>query len=390
MKDRSRLTTLLHIFFIITALLPLSVHAEALFSESWGFRLDLPEGYDYTDGDGRNKFSFYNQAAGGTVDIIVYENGRYDTPEKAAQDVIGRLKAAGDIALFDYENRQAALLQLQFEGVDGQLSGWGLCVELDGDQGGRPLMLTLSYGPTSLEYLDSFHLSILDSIAPGPADNRRPGPVSHFSYPPSRKKLFPLSGIEGLSAFLGIDDAEASQALVDREFSVLAFYIDSPLWQEAWKRYYRAIYRDSFDRLSDLAFALERHFAPEPGLGPQESGRRLAEALLHWVQEFYYERDFMGSDFVNPVSAVLEGRGDCDSRALLWAILLRHANITSAMMVSREYGHAMGLAELEGDGARFMLEDKEFLVAETTAQVPLGLIGSEVADPEKWLGIRFE
>jgi hypothetical protein len=98
----------------------------------------------------------------------------------------------------------------------------------------------------------------------------------------------------------------------------------------------------------------------------------------------------MGSDFVNLVSAATEGRGDCDSRALLWAVILEQANIPAAIMVSRDYGHAMGLAGLDGAGARFDLEGKSWLVAETTAIVPLGLIGAGVSETSKWLGVSFE
>jgi len=110
---------------------------------------------------------------------------------------------------------------------------------------------------------------------------------------------------------------------------------------------------------------------------------------LMWVQSFSYERDFMGSDFVNPVSAATEGRGDCDSRAMLWAIVLNHANIPSGLMVSRHYSHAMGLADLPGTGARLEKDGKRFLVAETTAKVSIGMIGETVSDPVHWLGILF-
>jgi hypothetical protein len=98
----------------------------------------------------------------------------------------------------------------------------------------------------------------------------------------------------------------------------------------------------------------------------------------------------MGSDFVNLVSAATEGRGDCDSRALLLAILLEQANIPGAIMVSREYSHAMGLADIAGPGARFSAGGKRWLVAETTAAVKIGLIGKGSADPAKWLGVIFE
>jgi hypothetical protein len=113
---------------------------------------------------------------------------------------------------------------------------------------------------------------------------------------------------------------------------------------------------------------------------------KLPAQALAWVQSFIYERDQTGSDFVNPVSAILEGRGDCDSRALVWAIILEQANIPAAMMVSQEYSHAMGLVDIAGPGARFEIENKKWLVAETTAPVSLGLIGQDVSGIEHWIG----
>jgi hypothetical protein len=129
---------------------------------------------------------------------------------------------------------------------------------------------------------------------------------------------------------------------VDREFEVLRRQADSPRWQQAWTRFYRAIHRDSYSRLSEVASALLRHWSQTASAGD------LPSQALGWVQSFAYERNFMGSDFVNPVSAALEGRGDCDSRAMLWAIILEQAGIPAAIMVSAHYSHAMGLVDLAG------------------------------------------
>jgi hypothetical protein len=75
---------------------------------------------------------------------------------------------------------------------------------------------------------------------------------------------------------------------------------------------------------------------------------------------------------------------------MLWALILGQANINAGIMVSRDYGHAMGIAELEGPGARFPFMNKQFMVAETTAKVDLGLIGQNVSEIAKWLGVSFE
>jgi hypothetical protein len=192
------------------------------------------------------------------------------------------------------------------------------------------------------------------------------------------------------------NDAEAAQVLIEREFQVLQRYVFMENWQEAWIRYYRAIYRDSWDRIADAVFQLERNWnvtttsqegdAAENG----EKDRVLAEKALAWVQGFEYERDFSGSDFVNLVSAVTEGRGDCDSRAMLWAIILTQADIRAAIMVSRNHSHAMGLADIPGTGARFEAGGTKWLVAETTTNVDIGLIAQETSDIESWLGVILE
>jgi hypothetical protein len=192
-------------------------------------------------------------------------------------------------------------------------------------------------------------------------------------------------------------DAEAAQGLVDREFQVLKEFTGSPQWQEAWRRFYRAIRRDSWERLRDALFRLERSWNVEAALGGERiaegftglSDRELASRTLAYVQSFRYERDLMGSDFVNLVSAITEGRGDCDSRALLWALFLSQAGVDAGIMVSRDYSHAMGIADIGGPGARFPFEQKEYLVAETTAKVELGLIGKNMSEIAKWLGIIF-
>jgi hypothetical protein len=209
--------------------------------------------------------------------------------------------------------------------------------------------------------------------------------MTEFAFPreePPRVKL----ANTGAEAVIDKIVADAAQYIADREFKVLSYSAGTPRWKEAWVRFYRMIYRDAYDRLADAASALERSWNQS---GSDMANTETAAKALAWVQSFTYERNFMGSDFVNPVSAALEGRGDCDSRALLWAIILRQANIEAALMVSREYSHAMGLVDSPGPGARIELEKKQWLVAETTSAVALGRIAAGNSDPGKWIGVNF-
>ena len=354
--------------------------------------MDLPEGYEYTGGDGKDRFSFANPQ-GAKFDVVVYHaSGGRPAPfadvEALARDVQKRLNNRGDFDSFEYGQKSAVAIELSFAMPgSGFMSGWALCIEL-GDTAARaqprPLLLAMAYGPAGRTDLQALHFSALDSIVPEEKDRFIPGPISEFSYPRITETRLPVFGL-GINANVYEEDAEAAQALIDREFLVLRRYQNAPNWMDAWKRFYRAIYRDSYDRVVDIAFQVERSLNV-----PARENRDFADLVLRWVQSFEYERDMLGSDFINLVSAATEGRGDCDNRAMLWAIILRQAGIPSAIMVSRHYSHAMGLASVPGNGARFEVSGQKLLVAETTSQVPIGLIGETVSETEHWIGILFD
>jgi len=363
------------LFFLL--LLPALVAAEPLYSPAWGFFLDLPEGYEFTEGNGNDRFSFKNPQ-GAVVDIAVYHNV-YQNISQLSRDVERRLGNKGDIALFEYGDKAAALMELSFM----DYAGWGLCVQLgDTVDGGKPFLAALAYAPADKNGMDIYHLSALDSLAPSEIERRRPGPIMEFTYPRGQLKEAPIAGT-GLKTLVREHDAEAAQALIEREFALMRRYEKALDWKEAWIRYYRAIYRDSRDRIADAVVRLERNWN-------DGDKRAFATRALGFVQGFTYERDLSGSDFVNLVSAVIEGKGDCDSRAMLWALILRQGDIPAAMMVSRDYSHAMGLADIAGSGARFEDGGVKWLVAETTGKVDIGLISQDMSNTDKWLGILFE
>jgi len=355
-----------------------------MYSPTWGFSVDLPPGYVYVEGNAFDRFSFAGPS-GAMFDMAVYNGDFADVAEMMAT-IAGRLGNSGGVYFFVYGGREAAVMELDFAGFEG----WALGLELGGDWLTAPLLLALAYAPAGTENVDLLHVSALNSIAPSFAERLRPGPMTEFAFPRGMPAETPLAGGLGIYAEIRGGDAEAAQWLVDNEFLVLTLFQFSPYWQEAWIRFYRAIYRDAFDRVADAAFNIERRLggggSGEPGYAERDFARR----VLAFVQGFYYERDFEGSDFVNPVTAVVEGRGDCDSRAMLWAIILAHSNIRSAIMVSRHFSHAMGLADVPGPGARFEAGGVRWLVAETTAEVDIGLIDRDKSEIGHWLGVVFD
>jgi hypothetical protein len=365
-------------------LIPVFIYAQPLFSPTWGFRIELPQGYEYTEGDGKDRFSF-SGPNGAKFDIIVY-NDVYENMRELVNDINRRLSNQGNVDFFTYKNKQAAIIELNFSGF----TGYGLCFELTANQTGSrpPMLLALAYGPAEETVLGLFHLSALDSIVPSAEELFFPGPIMEYGYHRGEAKRLAI-GETGVTAMIRENDAELAQILIEREFNVLRHYVDSPNWQEAWIRYYRMVFRDSVDRITNAASALVQHLDGNI-LTTDNAKRAFAQRALTHIQGFKYERDFSGSDFLNLVSAITESRGDCDSRAMLWAIILGHADIRAAMMVSRHYGHAMGLADIAGAGARFEAHGTRWLVAETTDRVDIGLIAQDVSETRYWLGIIFE
>jgi hypothetical protein len=381
------------------------IFSSPLESPTWGFSLDLPEGYEFSGGNGKDAFSF-SHPDGAVFEINVSYSAQgqrttgqgsagraYASVEEMSRDVKAKLDSSGDLDFFEYRGKKASLLELDFllPGA-GRMSGWAICVELrqpntrpaGSSSISKPLLFAMAYGQAGKNELDVLHFSALDSIAPEESDRLAPGPITEYAYPEKTRIKAPVFALD-CEAWIFEEDAEAAQALVDREFQVLRRYQNSQSWKEAWIRFYRAVYRDSFERLTDIAFQVERKL----NVPPREN-RDFAGQALKWVQSFKYERNLFGSDFTNLVSAAIEGRGDCDNRAMLWAVILKQACIPSAMMVSRNFSHAMGLADLPGSGARFELNGQKLLVAETTADVSIGLINEAVSEIDQWLGVLFE
>jgi len=373
-------------FFLLLIFLPVFTFAESMYSPTWGFFIDLPEMYNYVAGDAKDRFSFEGPE-GLMVDIVVYNN-RFNSMLDLIEDVNRNIQNRGDVDFFKYNNRQAAIIKLVFGGYNG----WGLVVELDNHsttrQGGLPpMLLALAYAPANKKDLELFHLSALDSISPSHMELRYPGPIIEYSYP--RGELKNIRMPNGFNVMIHENDAEAAQSVIEREFMICQAYLNTPYLQQAVIRYYRLVYRDSYDRIKNAVDIIVRNFGGYTLNNDQEK-RAFAQKVLSYIQDYKYERFLVPSDFLNLVTAITESRGDCDSHAMLFAIILAKADIRSAMMLSHHHGHAIGLADLPGAGARFESNGIRWLVAETTAKVDIGLIAQEQSDPQHWYAILFD
>jgi hypothetical protein len=365
--------------------------AEELYSDS-GFFLELPEGFTLNDGDGSTRFSFTDPNGVLLFQIFLYEPARYPDAASMAKEILGKLSASADSEGFRYQRRDAVMAHFSFQLDGSPHEGWGFF--LNGaarNAAGVPDkdIVLLAYTPAErYEACLPFIFSCLDSFSVDAEARLYPGPVSQFNLPWGTEARKPASiafGGRTLSVPVDPEEGNAAQATVEREYLVLNSYADAApeLALAAWARFYRMIYRETFHRLDYTALVLSRE------LSGQKAPRDRASRLLAWTQGFRYDRDPSGSDVVNPLTAALEGRGDCDSRAMLLAILVRHGNGDALLLLSAKHSHALVAFDVEGPGARFPYAGKGWLIGETTDDVDIGLIDATMANPEDWLAVEF-
>lgn len=376
MKKEKNLPVRLLLVLLLLIIPVFTVHSEILVSEEWGYALDLPEGFILEQKEGSTRYRFSHELFPVTLQIALYGRSDFSAAKATLQHVTNQYSSTGQLVEFPWRLREAAIARLVFAGG----AGWAVCVELAGERG--YLVLAIHTDEKQAVAMEAVMISTLDSIATDTGSWHEPGPMTAFAWAPEKPVAGSVS-CGGRTMLVPFDtvDAPANQAVVDREFSLLSAYLETPYVYPAWERYYRMIYRDGWKRLEKAAFLMESCLGESPE-------KKLAE-LLAWTQTFSYERNHEGADFINLPEAFLSRTGDCDSRALLLIVLLKQMGIDAILLISPEFSHALAAVDCPGEGARFSHEGKEYLIAETTANVSPGMIDRDMADPDKWFAIRF-
>ncbi len=352
------------------------LNAEALVSPEWGYALDLPEAYVLAERNGTSRYHFSHNMYPVELQIALYPRTQFTKAVDALTFVTAQLESKSGTAVFEWRTREASLCMLKF----ATNAGWALSLELAGEKGW--LVMACFTSAARATELEPLMISTLDSVFTDDGSYFETGPMSAFAWPKEKNiEAFYTGTGKKISVPFNSIDAEANQFIVDREFKLLTAYLDSPLVYDAWKRYYRMIYRDAWARLVQPAFIVQNTL-------PADSAA-IAAKLLAWTQTFTYERNFEGSDFHNIPDAFMTQKADCDSRALLLVLLLNQMGIDAVLLVSPEYSHSVAAVDCEGPGARFTVGNKKYLIADTTAKVGIGLIDSEMADPAKWFAVTF-
>ena len=389
MKCKKNLLPLLlaAVFFLPQAPLP------ALEREfpAHGFSADFPEGFMLAEYAEPGRYRFRNAHLPVEFQIACYPAEQFSTADNALLHITAQLGSPEPPAGFSWNGRQAALARLAFpapgqpENAAPAGQGWAAAAELSGNKG---WMTVAAYSfadgsAVSAKGLEAVQLSVLDAISvAGGEKGISPGLVTTFAFPPEGTTEA-VCEIGGRTFSVPFDraDGEANQSVTDREFRVLTFYADSSLRDEAWKRFYRQIYRDAWPRMERSARIIGEHLPDSP--------EQQAKMLAEWLFTFRYERDFAGSDFLSLPEALIRHTGDCDTRALLFLLLLRQNGTDGVLLVSPELRHSVAAIDADFGGPAFSAEGRIFSAVDLTSSKTGGKLREEMADAALWFAVSF-
>ena len=387
MKPKKSLLSLPVFFFYIglTWLAPAALCAEEIASSEYLFSADIPEGFFLAEGNGKDRFMFQNAVFPAELQTAVYPRGQFEKAADCLAFVLGQVGSSEEAAELAWRGRDAAISRIDF----GFGKGWGFAAELPQ---GKGFLAVISYSyagqasPMGIrmsgEELELFHLSALDSFLTGLGNAASPGIVATFAYPKEGEINVPFATESAnLSVPLDKSDAAANQYVVDREYLVLAKYAGTPLAESAWKRFYRMIYRDAWQRLQRAAFILDGELPSDP--------QARALELMEWLFGFEYTRDFDGSDFTSLPEVFASKTGDCDTRCLLFVLLMRQMGQDAALLISPELSHSVAAVDAKVAGPAFLVEGKEMSAVDLTSSKTEGRLFPEMADASKWFAVTF-
>lgn len=396
LTEKRALSTLVSaVIFLILVMIPVCAHAEEITDNDFGYSLDVPEGYsvaEYTP-DGMS-LRFVHDRLPVSLILKVYAGGQYKSCKDALSGTLDRLSAEYDIDTFDWQNIPSAIASVSLKlGAPSGSSGWAAGVLLP--EKNAHLVLVCYADTEKADSCRQFIISTLNSLSVSPDGRYSPGIFTSYAFPPAGKKSVRLN-IAGIAIDTEIDadDEKAAQFVIDCEFAVLSLYAENEKWKEAWIRYYKSIFRDSFSRMKKAADDIQTVLLPLASRRNKTNpDAAMNELLLAWVQGFKYERqnqDKTQSDFASLPSVLCGAGSDCDSRSMLMCALLGNMGIKSSLFVSREYSHAVYGADISAPGAKITVGGTDYLLGETTARnIRPGLMSAEMSDTGKWIPVAF-
>lgn len=111
----------------------------------------------------------------------------------------------------------------------------------------------------------------------------------------------------------------------------------------------------------------------------------LLELVIDFVQQIPYEIPENRYGIYTPTEILYRNTGDCDSKSIFAAIILKQLGYDVAIFYSKEYLHAMLGVNTQSTGYYKELDGKPYYFTEMTAPGwQIGDLPADCPDPEKW------
>ena len=348
--------------------------------------IDLPEEFALVQSQGENSFLLQSKIAPVCSIVRIYESGKFISAQEALESTMKKLNLKTfETKTAQWRNNEACITAFKGEISGAESQGYAAASVIPEN---KSIAVLVSWCSAENFYnASSLTESFIDSLCVDSESCFSPGLFTSLYHPASGKDKSVSLLIDKKEIFSQIDslDCENSEYLIEREYKVLQMYMNSPLWKEAWQRYYRMIFKDSCKRLQKVSFDIYETLAPEC-----KDETDFAQKILSWTQGFKYEREKTASDFAS-LPSIISGEGsDCDSRAMLIAVILQSMNIDSIIFVSSDFHHAVAGLVSSHPGFSFTLEGKSYLTGETTVPgLTWGIIDKNQSDFSKWIPVML-
>lgn len=362
----------------------------ALFLESpsLGYAIDLPDDFVMSDSNGFDTYQFSSKILPAEIILCTYNFEKNKNCQKILNELVRNLNGAGDFETFLWRNRDCAVAQIALVLNNKNYLGWAAAAELPQQKGFVAMLGFYPENETKTAECENHIISSIDSLCTDLGSKFQSGIFTSFAFPSLGDEKIEVEIAQNkIESLIDKSDAEASEYLIQREFDILVLENNNGFGKEACERFYKMVFRDSYERLRRFSFAVQN--ALTFGENAIKNRRELVQTLLTWTQNFQYVRDNNNSDFTPLVKLINGTGGDCDSRSILLAVMLRQMNFETAFFVSSKYSHALVGVQIEGNGAKIKANGKMYTLGETTAKVNLGLVAEEMNDYTAWVPVIF-
>lgn len=373
-------------YTLIILVLGFNLSSEIISVPKYNYSVYLPEGWILQEYSDDSELSWLSHDNGVVFSVTSWSGEVFENINEMFDELTSGFNADGDFVQYKYLTRKSAIGEVTFTTNSLEYKGWILFVN------GSDFDYFISAFSLLENYIDQYSeiQSAIDSFAIGKEGELQPGPMSAFM-DASPNRVDRVYSVDFLGQELKISvsetDFSSTQTLIEREANVMLNYSNDPEnFYNAWKRYYKIIYRDSFKRMDSVYNALYPYLSQD-----KYDDYKKAELIMFWLQGYEYKRDLnSASDLLNPLESVITKTGDCDARSLVMGILLSKFGIKSLLLTSEKVKHAMIAVLCQGDGAAFHYEGENYLTVELTAKALIGEIKESMSDPALWTPISME